>query len=474
MNGLQSNVINEEKIKMKKLIAKYVNFLYHDLFIISLVIITTICWAYDQYLIGMIILAVLGISIFFLAPDLKPLMPVAAYYPYVLTQNEIGNGWPHNDFFIFLSIGVPLGVIGLIYHLKKQHFSFKTIKKGELFLGAAIAAIGMTLAGIFHPNYKFIYPIAYFGTGIGMLFFYVAFRNTLKKNVSPYLAKVLIYAGLAIIFQMIIYYLRADNLLNAIKYGDLRIGWGMRNTIGVILAMALFMFYYLGHQSKRFYLYIIGSYLYFLALVFTFSRGNLFITMILFVPMLIYTYFKTSFKKQLIITTSALSLITLLFIFFNIQIFKELMDSYIRRGLNSSGRISLWKESLSMWLRYPLFGVGFFGKFERVIFHGALLKVHSTPIQILTSSGIMGVIVLSKYYYDRYQFYFRRLFKNSFVFYSFLALLVYEGYGLIDLTLFMIYQLFFVIWFFVSIEVDEEESLVNTMNLLNEKKAVTI
>lgn len=442
---------------MQKFIKKYVQFLYHDTFIISLVLITTLCWAYDQYLIGMIILAFFGITTFFVASDLKPIMPIAAYYPYVLTQNEIGNGWPHKDFFIFLAIAVPIGVIGLIYHLKRQKFKFSQLKKGELFIGALIAMIGITIAGIGHPDYKLIYPIAYFGTGFGMFFFYIAFRNTLKKDVSPYLAKVLIYAGVAIILQMIIYYARAEDLINAIQYGDLRVGWGMRNTIAVILAMAIFMFYYLGYQKKNFYLYIIGSYIFFIALVFTFSRGNLLISLVLNILLLIYTYIKTPYKKQFFLTIMILTVSTLLFIIFDNSFFKELMDSYIRRGLNSSGRINLWKEAYGKWLEYPIFGVGFFGKFQNASFHGALLKVHSTPIQILASSGIVGVIVLAKYYIDRYHFYFKRLFKHSFVFYSFLALIVYEGYGLIDLTLFMIYQLFFIIWFFVAIEIDFDE-----------------
>ena len=143
-----------------------------------------------------------------------------------------------------------------------------------------------------------------------------------------------------------------------------------------------------------------------------------------------------------------------MFVVFKDKIIK-LFENIFILGLDDNGRMPLFREGISLFRQYSLFGVGFDYKYgfefsEAVIpTKDMIYYYHSTPIQILASTGLLGLIAYSYQYAVRLILMLKKNTENIIMLFSFF---IYESYNLIDANKFNINNMLIVLISFIVIE----------------------
>ena len=100
-----------------------------------------------------------------------------------------------------------------------------------------------------------------------------------------------------------------------------------------------------------------------------------------------------------IFVVGALVCVMLIPIWDNIEL---LIANYLTRGMNSSGRFSIWQHGVEMFKKNPLFGLGAFALGESLGYSTYVpfvpYMMHNTLVQMLAAYGVFG---FSAYIYYR-------------------------------------------------------------------------
>ena len=120
---------------------------------------------------------------------------------------------------------------------------------------------------------------------------------------------------------------------------------------------------------------------------------------------------------------------------------KKLLDTYIRHGIDSSGRFDLWRIALERFKEKPIFGMGFDydlgGRTELNPSNTQFTPYwyHNTWIQALSSLGIVGTLALILFTYRQYECFIRT--KNPTVYALMFCLVMIQGAALLDVYYFL-------------------------------------
>lgn len=455
-----SQTIKEVFMKSKLLLIKNKIdwFLGTDFFLGLCSLICVIFWATELEILGFGIMLSLGILIMLIRSDLKPLMVIILFTVFIASLTQLGS----KAFFIFLAVFAPLFVGALVFYIVRNLPKRKSeLTLGRLFLGFLIAGIVCLLSGLGYKDYQLSSIFIVFGMNIAGLSVYLLFLNTCEGDVKGYVCKLIMYACFIIMAQMFIFYFRCylnGTLIDAFNNKTLRVGWGMTNSMAVFFAMGIPLMIYKSVFSKYNYLYLACAVLMFIAMFFTFSRGNLLFTIIAIPIALVYAFIRTPYRKSFMITFSIIMLlaIAVLLIFFDEVV--VIAQSMFDKGMDDSGRFTLWELGIEYFKENPMFGVGFFGDDSNwpISFSGNILKFHSTAVTILASAGIVGVLGFILFYVQRYMMFFKKI--SAFKFFALIAVVLYELYGLMDLNFFIFYQIMFVIAISVAAEKETDKT----------------
>lgn len=413
-------------------------FLSSSYFPLLLAAVAVVFWATGWEIAGAaVMIGVVCLSLW-LNADLKPVLAVICLIVFVFSLKQIHTSAFKN----FLYVVVPLLVLSFafnfLYYQRRQKLS-----RGRLFSGMLIGFLAALLSGLFYPAYDKKWFFAVLGVGIGIYLVYFICINFTGKDLKNYICMLMVLAGFVVVFEILIWYLRQPDILVAIENKSLRVGWGMSNTMAVVLVMAVPAAVYLSLRAGKWaFLYYLGVFCLAVALLFTLSRGNLLFGTPVILISCLYGYFKSRHQKLLFLTALiVLALCILIGAVFWAPL-SEIAERLARFGLSPNGRFHDYNRSLNNFWAAPLTGVGYF-KPDDGSPVGFLWKAHNTVLQILSCGGIVGVLAMVPFYYQRYA----ALLKNfsEFKFLALLAVLAFELEGMIDLTFLSIYQLFFVL-----------------------------
>ena len=429
-------------------------------YVATIMLLVFLFWWLDQTLIGMILVALLACMSTLFSEDLKPFATAFVSYTFLCTPNFIERLRSlDRTIIIFGSILLVLVIITLLVYYYRHRIEIRSrFTLGSLFVGMVLAMIVAVLAGIGSPYFTWLSFSITLGCFIFMICFYVVFRNTLTVNLKQYLAYVMVGVGIVVSLEMLVYYVN-----HPISFDiplRLEVGWGIKNTIGVLIAFAIPMCLYLGYRSKQLWCYLIIAFLLYGALIATLSRGNVFIITAMLPLMLLYFYYKTPYRKMFLYSLAGLIGLTCISYLCFHQTINGIIISYLNRGLDDSSRWELWHKVFEMGKGYRIFGISYRGTIEGFPFVGTLLKAHSTILQIFISNGIIGLIGFSKFFYDRYKLIIKAKVKDPFWFVGTLVILTFALYGLIDLNFFIIYEAFFVFLILIVLELDQTNSII--------------
>ncbi|MCD8040668.1 MAG: O-antigen ligase family protein [Clostridia bacterium] len=339
--------------------------------------------------------------------DSKPLLSL-------FVMAVFSTSWKHtpqypylSEFFYNWSVRIYLIVIGVILIAS---FIFKMavwgngknfFKHSRLRLGIILLTVAFLLNGVFYSGYT-VNNLA-FGALIALSFFaaYIFFFSTLDINggTAKYVAYILVLAAGVVFLQIIKLYI-ADGVIadGSIDKDLIKVGWGMSNNAGAVLAIFMPACYYLALKVKRggWALYVL-PFVYFGGICLTLSRTSvLFGGLLLMCAFVFFCIKKTPFRKFVWIFNAACVVIGVVVAAVLRDYLKEIFAVYFERGFSDMGRFEIWLAGLKNFIKAPVFGVGFYEPIDLYDIENWVFPdmYHNMFIQVLACCGVVGIISL--------------------------------------------------------------------------------
>lgn len=364
--------------------------------------------------------------------------------------------------YVAIGIGLLFFVIGLIVYLVKELLIRKiSCHKGKMFWPFVCALIAYLIGGIW-GYFNLLNALIITAMTSATYFLYWAAIN-FTHNLKQYLRYFFIAMGIILCIQVTISYARVDEPFKVaiLAKNVIYIGLQNINTVALYFVLAMLSILQFAPKHKLDWLFTLASTFFAGCVYFTYCRICLFVCAIVFLIFLIYIFTKSKNKPIfLFIAIIGIFVIEIVCLFKWDKIYK-FIQYYINKGFNSNGREELWSWCLEKFLQNPVFGVGF-TSVEPVpsIASYNIVLAHNTLLQYLTSCGIVGSIIISYYYFSRWQIALTKY--NEFKFVNSISLFAIALVSLIDQEPTMDVFVIVVITLLVALaELDTEETLIN-------------
>lgn len=298
---------------------------------------------------------------------------------------------------IFAIYLVTLMIIHFIIH--KENVDFKGFLKSKLFLGYVCLCAAFLLNGFFNFDEYVFGNVAFAFIMIvshGAIFFIFHINLNKDDDLKKYLFFVLYLTSILLTLQLFLSFTNQIQILNGeIVKESIKVGWGMWNNIGGMLAFLIPSHFYFATTVKKYGFLFYGTGLIsYLAIVLTLSRSSLLVSSGIIVICAIVCCFKGENKKANRIITCAIGVLGILGIVLLWNKISGILGDYLSRGLDDNGRFDIYKRGFKNFLKNPIFGGGFHSAkaqdYEFIIFLPD--RYHNTFIQMLGTCGIVGLI----------------------------------------------------------------------------------
>ncbi len=439
---------------MENLKKFFTSYQYYILVILVAVIFNSL----DLGIVGLSILVAFICTALIVQDDFAPIMVTIGACVYALNEYPVTT-----TYYIVFGVCLAVFVPSLAYFMYKNIKNGIKFRLGKYFWPLVLIVVAYSLGGIFSPYFNF----GSFGFGVVIslcaLGAYLLVYNFTKTSFKDLAFNLFTVVSVVIILEMWWCYLASGDILSLMQNKGVRVGVGEINLPAMTIGMWIPLLLAKGLNTKHDYLYVLLGLFAFINIIFTFSRGALLFTIIFGLISVIVFFIKTKKKKNISITLgSTLAVIIVGVIVFWPTII-EMMQHYINRGFDDTGRFELYELAIAYFRDYPAFGVGW-----QVDTYGFVFsQFHSTPLQLLASTGLIGFFICLPHYFQRYQAFIQN--GNVYTFFACMCMLICEGYGFIDQTsTFAMSYIYAVILMLASeeskkknLEVDINSDLVN-------------
>ncbi|MBN3489952.1 O-antigen ligase family protein [Acholeplasma equirhinis] len=353
----------------------------------------------------------------------------------------------HEGSLVFLSLLII--VAGMITHFIKYKVQ---VKLKSLGISMILVAAYFIIPQFYTPVNEVSLLLSSLGLMYGLLYFFYA--NTVGKNETKYLMRILSMMGLLLSFQLVagwingFTYYEGNDIITDFIYifpDNFDPGWGNINDLTILMVLATsVVMYYLHKYPKNIFPWLYLGWSAFWIFV-TGARGSVVTISLLSIIIALYTVFKHD-KRQLKNLSIAIILVLIL-IWLLAPVVKDVWNAFFNSldfdnpDTMLTGRITLWIDhENSAWnefLRYPFFGRGWLTtEFWLIPTDNRITMYHSTFFHVLATGGIFGILVLIYHFFEIGKL-FKKNFKNIAVSAFFISYLLTQLHGLIDNTQYM-------------------------------------
>lgn len=418
-------------------------------------VIVFICYYTGMDLFAIYFVAISGILILTLCDDLTPFITLLVFINVIISYQHSPSGKSGNsDYFFQPAVAaqvitlivalVTAGVIRLLRTVQRRRF-----KPTPIFFGLCALSIAFILNGIFSDNYTPMDLVYGLFQAVIYLGVFALLKDNIKINSKTFVNIAVAFLALSIVLvaELFIAYLSAEGVFvnGELFRGRLSFGWGVYNTMGMLLLLCIPSVVYLASVYKRGWLLTLYSVLLVLCCILSMSRQAMLGVVVIYPLCLAYLIKKTKQKliNWLIIGAACIAAIVVVAIRWHsfTNAFSQIFSNIIVNGqLNGSGRMKLYATALNEFFKAPLFGTGFYsGGLDGMLDNAAGMDIiplfyHNTILQLAASCGVIG---LAAYIVHRCQTVFS-FFKTVTVERSFIAvsILVLLVLSLLDVHMF--------------------------------------
>ncbi len=419
-----------------RIINSITQFFYSPYFAMSAMLTAFLSFYFSIWYVAFIYYVVCACIIFIFIRDITPIIPLVFCVCFIFRDFNF------TEEALFYCILAPVATC-IIAHF--FIYPIKDFKFGKLFLPILIVSFALFASGLLSDHLK-DYPRSIVNnllTGPAILFIYLLFANYIEPpqnfDLKTYFCMALVCSGLLIAIEVTVYYYHIHYLSNpAFSRGNM--GWGNTNGAAMVLLLSAPAFYYFMSKSPVTSPYVFALAFIYLATYFSGSDGCL-VILIAFTPFMLFFTLKNikNYTTRLIALAelSAVVLIVAIFLFFIkpeflTKIYEYLLDKSSNNSVNV--REKLYKEAISLFLKYPIFGAGM-GYYNEAIFSTgqspfATYYVHSTLFQVLGLLGLVGFFAYLYYFIERFRILMGK--NTAFNLATFFSFTMLTCYGFID------------------------------------------
>ncbi len=374
--------------------------------------VTLLCYYLSLDIVLIWYMAICGTFILLFMRDSTPLVTVFLFMNIMISMKNspttAGGNDPSDYYFqtvIIAQIGVAIGIFvcAAIYRMVCD------IRRGEfkvtpVFYGLCAFAIAITLNGLFsgedYTPMNLVYGLmmAFFFLGI----FVICFGSiSIDKNTFERVAVAFIALTICLIVELIVAYCTYDNLWDAdgsFTRGNLIFGWGIYNTMGMLFTISMPSAAYLALKRERGYLFTAYLVLLIAFTYLTMSRQAMLCGAVVFITCAVWILVKSPRKARIIniviFAVAAVAAVIILVIFRQTvaELFAMLTDDFF----SGSGRDGLYSAALEVFIKYPIFGSGFYHDLANDPGFVGLAIIpdmyHNTVLELLAVGGLVALI----------------------------------------------------------------------------------
>lgn len=351
----------------------------------------TLCWLFAAFLL-------------LFCEDIFPLMGIAPLlYFSPSAVNNPGNNpqsvfFPENglNYIIFLIVTfVALFFVRCYVNVKRGVVRPRLpgLTWGFVLLGVAFLSGGLGSGDVRSPGYG-----ALVFASLALLYFMFTVFFDFSRVPKDYFAYILFCGGILISAQLFWLYATGVPIVNGVvQKAKIVLGWGISNNVGGCIAMMLPGAVYLAAVKRHGWLFLSADILFFLAIVLSLSRTAIAVG---FIVLLVGCFFAAARARQA--NRVGLSIVFLgICAAFAYLLWRDpertlsVLHDALRFQENGSGRVELYRKGVELFLKYPVFGAGFYA--GDIFSWGAAAtfipgRWHNTIVQILASCGSVGMI----------------------------------------------------------------------------------
>lgn len=398
-------------------------FPYSVLYLILLSSATLYVWSNHLENYGIPIVLGLMFLFFLFSKDTMPTIPLL--FNALFMVSTAPTDFESIPVYLYLTPAVLIG--GMVLHIIIYRVS---IFKGKMLLGIAIMFFAMLLSSMNASNLD-IYYFLYASVGLLYALFYMFYRNTLNKDHTAYLLKMMLILGILVSAQIVVYYLGVEDIRFALEHKTIQLGWGISNYIATYLIMFVAVTFYYAKTSKFTFIYLLVAFIEIALIAFTGSRGGMVAFVVMF-PVLIFLLFFKSKKKNLTFLSFLLvGDIAFIGIFLNYDFIDSVFFRFENMLFDDTGRYEIYVDAIHKFLEYPIFGGGLFARDASRDFN----MFHNTILHTAATLGSVGLIALFIQYFNQFWITIKG-FKNESLFLV-AALIGANLHGMVDNVYYM-------------------------------------
>ena len=407
------------------------NYFHSNWYLLTITALMILPFAFRQYVLGLWLTVLATCLAMMLCEDILPSFAgflfanMSVFELHRITNQEILS---------MSGIAVPV-IASFIFHL--VFYRRKNYRPGKTFWCQIAVSVAITLAGLGVTNTKeyFAIPTMYFCCflGFGLLGILAVLDIYVPDNpeyIKKYFAKTMICVGFAVILMWCVAVIQDAPKMQSgfqVPYRQ----W--KNNVGNLMLISVPATLYYATKSPRSWCFFMFAVLEFAAIIFSLSRGTM-IMAIAMAPFELALYFiMIKDKKQRIVSAlilgAAIAAVTIALIKMRVNFWAYLKEKL--QVYEGEMRWKLYRLGWENFCKHPIFGVGFGYRNDEIypLNDMAIFWYHSTPVQIIASMGIVGVLCYAYQLIVRLRLLIKR---NSFNLFMLLAFIGFEGYSCIN------------------------------------------
>ena len=406
-----------------------------------------------------------------ICPSIKPVMITLMTYVYQISLINSPFYPGYSDYYVSswrLPVSIILAVLivfAFVYYIVKNKIVSRiSIMKTPYLIPTLAFSAALLLNGAFSGKWQVANLIFGAAHVIVYLVIFLLFFYGLERERGEELVRYFIYLTLLIAIilgaEMLNLFLVGDNVFvdGSINKTAMALGWGIWNLVAVSAAI-LIPVAFLGMEKCRYpWLYFAAATVSYLVSILTMSRNALIFSTLTYAACVIIFSFAGKNKKSMrVVVLIGLVSIALLGVVLWDKI-SSLLSDYLERGFSDNGRFALWSAAFENFLDSPVFGSGFYSLHVegQAVFGPLPVMAHNTVLQLLSSSGVVGLCAYIWYRVSTVKAFIKRpsLAKTMLG----LAILVILLESMLDNFVFNVYPMFYaMIALAIATRLDKEE-----------------
>lgn len=342
-----------------------------------------------------------------------------------------------------LGVVLVFAVVFLVGRLITASYSLPKKRAPRLVIGFAVLGAAYLLGGAFSGYYAANTVLYGFVQIVSLFFFYLFFYYTVdwRKCGKEYIAVVFFAIGVGMLAEIAgMYFLPGVIVDGELHREALFTGWGVYNNVGCIMAMCMPAPFYFAATKKYGWLYAVAGCVFFLGVVLTQSRGSILSAAAVLLACAVAAIIKAKKREKigLGVVYGAFVLAVAIGLAVKRGDVGILFSSLFDKGMDSSGRLNIYKKCWETFRSRPFFGVGFYKTPGGLLADGGTLtyteapagafippRAHNTVLQLLASGGVVALIAYLYHRFETLWMYFRHpTAEKTFSFFCVVALLL--------------------------------------------------